>query len=177
MYSGPGWLLGGGRELYEKVLNILPVVTVTRKCLSNNHVFTRLGLHFRPHYVWCCKILETCGGRVDVMHLHIGNHFNLGYTWETAREYYRTIMRDPDNINFVTIVREPREHMLSYFYCCMSPGMGYVSQTRPCHSFYRYVKWEAASISLVNDLAHRKTLLLEKCGCCCSCCCVVKIQG
>lgn len=120
----------------EISVKILPVV-------SSNPAFTRLWLHFRPiHYAWHFKILETCGGRVDIMHLHIGNPYNLGCTWETAREYYRTIMRDPDNINFVTIAREPREHMLSYFYCCMSPGMGYVSpgMNAPIsYRFYRYV--------------------------------------
>eukprot|EP00904_Undaria_pinnatifida_P000826 jgi/Undpi1/10744/HiC_scaffold_29.g13192.m1 len=62
------------------------------------------------------KILEQCNGRVDIMHYHIGTSSRLGYAWDAVAEQYKTIMRDPDNINFVTVFREPRSHFLSYYY-------------------------------------------------------------
>ena len=50
------------------------------------------------------------------MHYHIGTSSRLGYAWDAVAEQYKTIMRDPDNINFVTVFREPRSHFLSYYY-------------------------------------------------------------
>ncbi|CAM9891608.1 unnamed protein product [Ascophyllum nodosum] len=84
------------------------------------------------------------------MHLHIGNPFNLKCTWEEVRDRYRTVMRDPDNINFVTIVREPREHVLSYFYCCMSPTMDHKSITE---YFKELDKSGRKPLQLTNPLA------------------------
>ncbi|CAM9404122.1 unnamed protein product [Ascophyllum nodosum] len=64
------------------------------------------------------KILEECGGRVDMIHYHIcgplaGLH---NRNREDIESGYKAIMRDPENINYITIIREPREHLLS-FYC------------------------------------------------------------
>ena len=60
------------------------------------------------------------------MHYHIGTSFHLGYKWNAAAEQYKAIMRDPDNINFVTILREPRSHFLSYYYYFISRRVGNV---------------------------------------------------
>lgn len=71
--------------------------------------------------------MENAGGRVDIMHYHIGTSNDLTSTWEVAEEYYRQIMRDPSSINFVTILREPREHFLSYYYYFVNHKIGHVS--------------------------------------------------
>ena len=60
------------------------------------------------------------------MHYHIGTSSSLGHTWNAVAEQYKTIMRDPDNINFVTIFREPRSHFLSYYYYFVSHKIGNV---------------------------------------------------
>ena len=53
-------------------------------------------------------------GRVDIMHYHITPKGQYLYPWSEARKNYRGIMRDPDHINFITIMREPRSHFLRY---------------------------------------------------------------
>jgi len=64
---------------------------------------------------------------VDIMHYHIGTRNDLTCTWEVAEEYYRQIMRNSRTINFVTILREPREHLLSYYYYFISHRIRHVS--------------------------------------------------
>ena len=75
------------------------------------------------------QIVEQCQGRVDIMHYHIGPSASLEMTWSVAAEHYKTIMRDPGNINFVTIFREPRSHFLSFFYYFIAHSPGKVSAT------------------------------------------------
>jgi len=72
------------------------------------------------------QILEQCNGRVDIMHYHVGTSSTLGHTWTAVAEQYKSIMRDPNNINFVTIFREPRAHFLSYYYYFVSHKIGHV---------------------------------------------------
>eukprot|EP00904_Undaria_pinnatifida_P012461 jgi/Undpi1/8345/HiC_scaffold_25.g10813.m1 len=61
-------------------------------------------------------------GRVDIMHYHITPKGQYLYPWSEARKNYRGIMRDPDHINFITIMREPRSHFLrSYYYYFIQP--------------------------------------------------------
>lgn len=60
------------------------------------------------------------------MHYHIGTSWSLDHTWSVIVEHYKTIMRDPDNINFVTIFREPRSHFLSYYYYFVFHKIGHV---------------------------------------------------
>lgn len=55
------------------------------------------------------------------MHYHISGRGQYDGTWSDALEYYRQIMRDPDNINFITMLREPRSHLLSYYYYYLEP--------------------------------------------------------
>lgn len=52
--------------------------------------------------------------RVDIMHYHISNKGHLKGLWPGARENYRGIMREPDNVNLLTMMREPREHFIRY---------------------------------------------------------------
>eukprot|EP00904_Undaria_pinnatifida_P003356 jgi/Undpi1/13020/HiC_scaffold_8.g02683.m1 len=58
---------------------------------------------------------------VDIMHYHIGEDGPLVGTWDEAKDLYKQILRDPDNINFITIFREPREHLLSYYTFFIEP--------------------------------------------------------
>ncbi|CAN0088221.1 unnamed protein product, partial [Ectocarpus sp. 6 AP-2014] len=58
---------------------------------------------------------------VDIMHYHITTQGQYTGTWDEAVKYYRRIMRDPDDINFVTVLREPRSHLLSYYYYYIQP--------------------------------------------------------
>ena len=53
-------------------------------------------------------------GRVDIIHYHITSRGQYLYPWSVARKNYRGIMRDPDNVNFITLMREPRSHFLRY---------------------------------------------------------------
>ena len=67
--------------------------------------------------------MEECGGRVDMIHYHIcgplaGLH---NRDWEDIESGYKAIMRDPENINYMTIIREPREHLLSFYYYFIEP--------------------------------------------------------
>lgn len=55
------------------------------------------------------------------MHYHISYTGQYRGTWSDALDCYKQIMRDPDNINFVTVLREPRAHLLSYYYYYMEP--------------------------------------------------------
>lgn len=70
-------------------------------------------------------ILEECDGRVDIMHLHIGTSTEFHMPWREAAEHFKTIMRDPDHINFVTLFREPRSHFLSYYYFFLFTPLGH----------------------------------------------------
>ncbi|CAN0281962.1 unnamed protein product [Ascophyllum nodosum] len=58
---------------------------------------------------------------VDVFHYHITPTGQNKGTWNGAYLSFRTIMREPDTINFVTILREPRSHLLSYYYYYIQP--------------------------------------------------------
>ncbi|CAB1103890.1 unnamed protein product [Ectocarpus sp. CCAP 1310/34] len=55
---------------------------------------------------------KQSGQRVDLMHYHITARGQYWGTWNEAETYYRDIMRNPDDINFVTVLREPRSHLL-----------------------------------------------------------------
>lgn len=49
------------------------------------------------------------------MHYHIDTDTPRQESWAKARELYKDVMRDPDNINFITIFREPRDRLLSFY--------------------------------------------------------------
>lgn len=48
------------------------------------------------------------------MHYHITVFGQYSGVWQDAEQQYRQLMRDPENVNFITIVREPRSHLLRY---------------------------------------------------------------
>lgn len=58
---------------------------------------------------------------VDIMHYHIGDAGPLASTWDEAKDMYKQVLRDPENINYLTIFREPREHLLSYYTFFIEP--------------------------------------------------------
>lgn len=45
----------------------------------------------------------------------------LAGTWDEAKGMYKQVLRDPENINYITIFREPREHLLSYYTFFIEP--------------------------------------------------------
>lgn len=53
--------------------------------------------------------------RVDIMHYHIDTDTPRQEKWGSAKEHYRDVMRYPDDINFVTILRDPRDRLLSFY--------------------------------------------------------------
>lgn len=61
-------------------------------------------------------------GRVDIMHYHMSVFGQLDGTWPQAEKHYRNIMKADAAVNFVTVVREPRQHLLSYYYYFMQPN-------------------------------------------------------
>lgn len=65
--------------------------------------------------------VQEQGRRVDIMHYHHAwNGFYAG-TWETARTMYSGIMSDKAEVNYVTVLREPVAHYLSYYYYFLNP--------------------------------------------------------
>ena len=83
----------------------------------------------RPKMPGLCfnlQILEEINGPVDIMHLHVGRVWNLRTSWRVVAEQYKTIMRDPDHINFVTLFRDPRSHFLSVYYYFLYRRLGHV---------------------------------------------------
>ena len=61
------------------------------------------------------------GRRVDIMHYHHAwNGFYSG-TWDQAKAQYSKIMSDKEEVNYVTVLREPVAHYLSYYYYFLNP--------------------------------------------------------
>eukprot|EP00903_Cladosiphon_okamuranus_P016251 g14989.t1 len=60
------------------------------------------------------------GERVDVMHYHV-NEGQWEGNWEDAHGMYQQILQDTERINYITVVRSPREHFLSYYYYYLQP--------------------------------------------------------
>lgn len=78
---------------------------------------TAFGVNVRPLSISLSvhdQVKKKKSQRVDIMHYHISPRGHLRYKWADAQESYRGIMRDPDNINFITVMREPRSHFLRY---------------------------------------------------------------
>lgn len=53
--------------------------------------------------------------RVDIMHYHIDTDTPKQERWAQAKTHYGDVMRDPDSINFITLFREPRDRLLSFY--------------------------------------------------------------
>lgn len=51
---------------------------------------------------------------------HAWNGFYSG-TWEEAKTKYSQIMSDTEDVNYVTVLREPVSHYLSYYYYFLNP--------------------------------------------------------
>lgn len=49
------------------------------------------------------------------MHYHIDTDTPRQLRWANAKGVYKDVMRDPEDINFITIFREPRERLLSFY--------------------------------------------------------------
>lgn len=56
------------------------------------------------------------------MHYHMSVFGDYDGTWRQAEMRYREIMRDPLHVNFITVLREPRSHLLSYYYFYLQPN-------------------------------------------------------
>lgn len=69
-----------------------------------------------------CYQTRDTGDVVDIMHYHISGHGKYQGNWSKAKRHYRDIMRDPDNINYVTVLRDPRSHLIRY-YCLWGPSI------------------------------------------------------
>lgn len=54
---------------------------------------------------------------------HAWNGFYSG-TWDQAKRKYSNIMSDQEAVNFVTVLREPVAHYLSYYYYFLNPVNG-----------------------------------------------------
>lgn len=51
---------------------------------------------------------------------HAWNGFYSG-TWDHAKTKYSKIMSDQENVNYVTVLRDPVAHYLSYYYYFLNP--------------------------------------------------------
>lgn len=69
----------------------------------------------------CETQVNKSGERVDVMHYHYTSAGEFGGRWEMARKHYQNIMREEERINYITVLRSPRSHFLSYYYYFIQP--------------------------------------------------------
>lgn len=61
-------------------------------------------------------------GRCDIMHYHISVFGQYKGTWPYMEQGYRRILRKPKEVNFITVLRDPRAHLLSYYYYFLQPN-------------------------------------------------------
>lgn len=89
--------------------------------------------------LFCSHHAQTkeSGKRVEIFHYHYVWDGYLRSTWEEAKEHFEDIMVQPgadaaggvgragggDGTRFVTVLRDPVEHWLSYFYFYYEPEM------------------------------------------------------
>ncbi|CAM9987608.1 unnamed protein product, partial [Choristocarpus tenellus] len=50
------------------------------------------------------------------MHYHSSWDGFYNGKWVQDKRYYGVIMKHPDAINYITVLREPKSHLLSYYY-------------------------------------------------------------
>lgn len=55
------------------------------------------------------------------MHYHFTSSGDFRGHWEKAKVLYEQIMRDDERVNYLTVLRSPREHFLSYYYYFIQP--------------------------------------------------------
>jgi len=66
------------------------------------------------HSLLYMRQTRKTGQFVDMVHYHTSATGKFNGTWPEAVAHYRNMMRNPDHINFVTVLREPRSHFLRY---------------------------------------------------------------
>lgn len=64
---------------------------------------------------------------------HAWNGFYSG-TWDQAKDKYSKIMSDKADVNYVTVLREPVAHYLSYYYYFLNP----INKASRAHVFCMY---------------------------------------
>ncbi|CAN0564455.1 unnamed protein product, partial [Ectocarpus sp. 12 AP-2014] len=67
------------------------------------------------------KQVAKQGKRVDIMHYHHAWNGYYSGTWDQATAKYANIMSDQADVNYVTVLREPVAHYLSYYYYFLNP--------------------------------------------------------
>ncbi len=65
--------------------------------------------------------IKKSGERVDVMHYHYTVSGNFQGRWAQATSMYKQIMQEEERISYVTVLRSPRSHFLSYYYYYVQP--------------------------------------------------------
>eukprot|EP00904_Undaria_pinnatifida_P006312 jgi/Undpi1/2810/HiC_scaffold_14.g06187.m1 len=65
--------------------------------------------------------VRKSGERVDVMHYHYTESGMFTGRWKEATAMYKEIMQEGERISYVTVVRNHREHFLSYYYYFVQP--------------------------------------------------------
>lgn len=58
-------------------------------------------------------------GRCDIMHYHVSPFGQYDGTWQEAEDAYSKILRESEPISFITVMREPRNHLLRYVDVCV----------------------------------------------------------
>lgn len=48
------------------------------------------------------------------MHYHMSVFGQFDGSWQQAENYYKQILREEERVNFITVLREPRKHLLRY---------------------------------------------------------------
>lgn len=97
------------------LFHTFPCLTLMKYCVfyhTNDDIFT----HTHTQTPARAKQTRANQTRFDIMHYHIDTTDTPKQEpWAKARELYKDVMRDPENINFITIFREPRDRLLSFY--------------------------------------------------------------
>lgn len=100
------------RVCFFSSCRILPVLALTLRALVLNSISP----------VWRHGQTKKSGKRANIFHYH---HVWDGYfksTWARARQLFGNIMVEPkSSIKYVTVLRDPVEHWLSYYYFYYHP--------------------------------------------------------
>lgn len=101
--------------------------TSTADTTHTNTVATNINENDTTNYQ---RQIEESGERVDVMHYHYTVSGNFQGRWAHATAMYEKIMQEEERISYITVLRSPRSHFLSYYYYYVQPEVQ-VSQ-QPC---------------------------------------------
>lgn len=80
------------------------------------------------------------------MHYHYTPFGKYKHQWQYATAMYEQIMQERQKINYVTVVRSPRAHFLSFYYFYIKPKFQVGPAVETCHV------WAGGGVRCVSSL-------------------------